>query len=66
MSNHICKQEARILALETKTTLADNNITHLVERLDGLTHILTTIAFLLLGIIITSMGFLISYWVKGG
>lgn len=63
---HECKHEARITMLETKTALADNNIAHLVERLDGLTNILTRISVLLFGVILTSMSFLISYWVKGG
>ncbi len=66
MANHICKQEVRISNLEIQTSLADNNILHLVNRLDELTKILTTIAVLLFGAIITSLGFLISFWVKGG
>ena len=66
MTNHTCKQEVRIANLEIQTSLADNNILHLVHRLDELTKILTTIAILLCGAIITSFGFLISFWVKGG
>lgn len=66
MPSHICKQELRISNLEVQTSLADNNITHLVTRLDELTGILTRIAILLFGAIITSLGFLISFWVKGG
>ena len=66
MPSHACKQEQRISNLETKTTLADLNITHLVQRLDELTGILKTIAFLMIGIIVSVMGFLVSYWVKGG
>ena len=66
MPNHMCKQEVRITNLEIQTSLADNNITHLVHRLDDLTGILTRIAILLFGAIITSLGFLISFWVKGG
>ncbi len=66
MANHVCRQEVRISNLEIQTSLADNNILHLVHRLDELTKILTTIAVLLFGAIITSLGFLISFWVKGG
>ena len=64
--SHVCSQEARIAAIESKTAVADNDIKHLITRIDGLTSVLYSISILLGGSLVTAMGFLITYWVKGG
>lgn len=61
-----CTQEVRISALETNTAVATNEIKHLVKKLDGLTNVLYSISILLGGALVTAVGFLITYWVKGG
>jgi hypothetical protein len=65
MGSHSCTQEVRISNLEAKGAVADTNISHLVKRLDSLTSVLYTISVLLGGSLVTALGFLITYWVKG-
>jgi hypothetical protein len=66
MSGHICKQEARLTLLEQQVAVANNDIRHLVEKLKGLTNILTTLSFLIAGSLMTALGYLITYWVRQG
>jgi hypothetical protein len=64
-----CPQKERIIQLEKNDVLNSSNISHLVERLDGLISILKTISLLVGGTlgttIIAVLGFLIIYWIKG-
>lgn len=63
---HTCTNEARLTTMEQKLTLADTNIKHLVERLDSLTKVLTTIAMLICSCMLTALGYLITFWVQKG
>ena len=62
---HVCKQEVRIAAIESKTALATNDIKHLVVRLDKLTNVLYSLAVVIGGCMLSAFGALITYWVKG-
>lgn len=56
----------RITAIESEMKVFKNEISHLVRRLDTLTRILTTIAVLLGGGMLTFFGFLVQVWVERG
>lgn len=56
----------RIRLLEQDTTLLRNEICHLVQRLDSLTRVLTTISLMFGGSILAAFGFLTRYWIMGG
>jgi hypothetical protein len=61
-----CTQLRRIKALENDTLLIRNELSHLVQRLDSLTKILTTIAVMFGGSMLAAFGFLVRFWVMGG
>lgn len=64
MTQHICKQENRITGLETKSNQINLDVNKLLIRFDSLIGVLKVIGVLLGGATLTSMGFLITYWVK--
>ena len=63
---HDCKQEIRIAKLEADTRVNNNSINNLVTELKSLTGEVKWLIRLLVGILISSVGFfLIQHFIKG-
>ena len=60
-----CPQERRIRILEDHKLQSEEKFENLLSRFDGLIAILRKLAFIGISIVITVLGVLISYWVKG-
>ena len=60
-----CPQESRIRILEDHKLQSEEKFENLLSRFDGLIAILRKLAFIGISIVITVLGVLISYWVKG-
>lgn len=63
--SHDCPQEERIRALEDYRLTSKQDFNNLLSRFDGLISVLRKLAYIGLGIIVSVLGFLIVYWVKG-
>ena len=62
---HECTQEKRLRALEDYKLINDIKFNDLLSRFDGLISILKKLSFIGIGIIISVLGSLLVYWVKG-
>ena len=62
---HLCKQEDRINKLDRESGENKQGLKDLIGRVDTLIRVLTGVGVLLGGSVLTTLGFLITYWVKG-
>ena len=62
---HLCKQEDRINKLDRESGENKQGLKDLIGRVDTLIRVLTGVGILLGGSVLTTLGFLITYWVKG-
>jgi len=62
---HECKHESRINRLDRESGETKQGLKDLISRVDTLIKVLTGVGILLGGSVLTTLGFLITYWVKG-
>lgn len=65
MSEHVCKNEARIRQLETNEAVMGVKIDNLINELNKLTNTLKSLLYLGIPIALTVIGYLFKEWVKG-
>lgn len=61
---HECKNEERLIKLEISEAVMGTKLENLIKELDKLTSMLKSFILVMIPVILTSVAFLITYWVK--
>ncbi len=63
---HVCLNESRIREMERKEAIMGTRLDSLTKELEKLTGAIQTLVWISIPTVIGLLGFLGSYWIKGG